>query len=80
MLLFIHLLCVIADVSVWLKNLKLHKYANLFVRLSYEEMLVLTEEKLEQWGVTKGARHQIFLSVGKLKDRGNQLRNLEKVK
>ncbi len=37
-----------ADVPVWLKSLRLHKYAYLFQQLTYEEMMSLTETWLEQ--------------------------------
>lgn len=66
------------DVPLWLKSLRLHKYAALFSTMSYEEMLNLTEEQLEAQKVTKGARHKIVISVQKLKERQNQLRSLEK--
>lgn len=66
------------DVPLWLKSLRLHKYAALFSTMSYEEMLGLTEEQLEAQKVTKGARHKIVISVQKLKERQNQLRSLEK--
>jgi len=38
----------ITDVPLWLKSLRLHKYSQLFARMNYDEMLELTEEKLEQ--------------------------------
>ncbi|XP_013400510.1 protein Smaug homolog 1 [Lingula anatina] len=66
------------DVPVWLKTLRLHKYAYLFQNMTYEEMLGLTEQWLEANNVTKGARHKIVISVNKLKDRQNQLRQMEK--
>lgn len=65
--------------GTWLKALRLHKYIWLFAQLSYDEMLALTEEKLEAAGVTKGARHKIILSIRKLKDRYNTLCQLEEV-
>ncbi|KAK6621053.1 hypothetical protein RUM43_011357 [Polyplax serrata] len=65
------------DVGTWLKALRLHKYIWLFSQLSYDEMLALTEEKLEAAGVTKGARHKIVLSIRKLKDRYNTLCQME---
>jgi len=34
-------------VGSWLKNLRLHKYGSLFSQLSYEEMLKLNEDYLE---------------------------------
>ena len=40
-------------VPAWLKLLRLHKYTELMMSLSYEEMLSLTEEQLEARGVTK---------------------------
>lgn len=70
---------VFTDVGSWLKALRLHKYIWLFAQLSYDEMIALTEEKLEAAGVTKGARHKIILSITKLKDRYNTLCQMEEV-
>ncbi|KAG8224001.1 hypothetical protein J437_LFUL018136 [Ladona fulva] len=67
---------IMRDIAAWLKSLRLHKYASLFARLSYEEMLCLTEEKLAAEGVTKGARHKIVLSIRKLQDRAATLKYL----
>ncbi|XP_023315914.1 protein Smaug homolog 1 isoform X2 [Trichogramma pretiosum] len=66
------------DVLAWLKTLRLHKYSYLFTNLSYEEMLDLTEERLADQGVTKGARHKLALSIAKLQQRYQTLLNLEK--
>lgn len=66
------------DVPGWLKTLRLHKYSYLFVTLSYEEMLQLTEDQLAEQGVTKGARHKLALSIAKLQQRYTTLLNLEK--
>ncbi|GAB1604453.1 protein Smaug homolog 1-like [Argonauta hians] len=65
------------DVPIWLKSLRLHKYSYLFQLLSYEEMMDLSEQWLEERNVTKGARHKIVLSIQKLKDRYKNLRTLE---
>lgn len=32
---------------MWLKSLRLHKYASLFSTMTYDEMMSLTEEQLE---------------------------------
>ncbi|XP_077141989.1 protein Smaug homolog 2 isoform X1 [Ranitomeya variabilis] len=66
------------DVPSWLKSLRLHKYASLFAQMSYEEMMMLTEQHLESQNVTKGARHKIALSIQKLRERQSVLRSLEK--
>ncbi|XP_073497799.1 protein Smaug homolog 2 isoform X1 [Phyllobates terribilis] len=66
------------DVPSWLKSLRLHKYASLFSQMSYEEMMMLTEQHLESQNVTKGARHKIALSIQKLRERQSVLRSLEK--
>ncbi|XP_051162900.1 protein Smaug homolog 1 [Leptopilina boulardi] len=66
------------DVPGWLKTLRLHKYSYLFATLSYGEMLQLTEERLAEQGVTKGARHKLALSITKLQQRYTTLLNLEK--
>lgn len=63
---------------MWLKTLRLHKYSYLFTTLSYEDMLQLTEERLADQGVTKGARHKLALSIVKLQQRYQTLLNLEK--
>ncbi|VDP08204.1 unnamed protein product [Soboliphyme baturini] len=40
--------CVFANnVPLWLKTLRLHKYAHLFSKLTYDEMMMLNEEMLE---------------------------------
>lgn len=62
----------------WLKTLRLHKYSYLFATLGYGEMLQLTEERLAEQGVTKGARHKLALSITKLQQRYTTLLNLEK--
>lgn len=36
------------DVPSWLKSLRLHKYALLFAPMSYEDMLVMSEDYLEK--------------------------------
>ena len=64
---------------MWLKSLRLHKYANIFVDLTYEEMLNLSEEFLEKKGVTKGARNKIILCIQKIKERKKTLLQLEEV-
>lgn len=66
------------DVPTWLKSLRLHKYASLFSQMSYEEMMILTEQHLETQNVTKGARHKIALSIQKLRERQSLLKSLEK--
>ncbi|XP_021341894.1 protein Smaug homolog 1-like isoform X2 [Mizuhopecten yessoensis] len=66
------------DVPLWLKTLRLHKYAYIFQQLTYEEMMNLTEEWLESQNVTKGARTKIVLSLNKLRERQSLLRSLEK--
>nr|XP_022918879.1 protein Smaug homolog 2 [Onthophagus taurus] len=61
----------------WLKSLRLHKYSWVFNNLNYEQMLNLTEETLQSIGITKGARHKLLLSIGKLRERQNMLCELE---
>ncbi|KAI8788050.1 protein Smaug 1 [Biomphalaria glabrata] len=66
------------EVPVWLKTLRLHKYAYLFRQMAYEDMLNVTEDWLEKHNVTKGARHKIYISIEKLRERQEVLRKLEK--
>ncbi|KAL4238060.1 Protein Smaug 2 [Mactra antiquata] len=66
------------DVPLWLKSLRLHKYACLFQSMTFEEMMNINEEWLEHQAVTKGARNKIVLSIKKLQERQDVLRNLER--
>ena len=63
------------DVPKWLKSLRLHKYQYLFAKLTYDDMLELDEEKLEE--VTKGARNKILENIVKLRERGQKLTEYE---
>ena len=66
------------DVPIWLKSLRLHKYAHIFNDMTYEEMLNLTEDYLEKNNVTKGARKKIIICIQKIKERRKNLAQLEK--
>lgn len=68
---------VMKGIVFWLKSLRLHKYSWVFTNLTYEQMLNLTEEKLQSMGITKGARHKLLLSIGKLKERSTMMTELE---
>ena len=61
------------NVPQWLKQLRLHKYTELMMSLSYEELTSLQEEKLQKMNVTKGARRKILLSIEKLSERPKAL-------
>lgn len=65
-------------IGQWLKSLRLHKYVWLFTHLTYEKMLDITEEYLENLGVTKGARHKLVLCIQKLKERPLILHQMQK--
>lgn len=65
--------CGMELVPGWLKLLRLHKYTDLIMSFTYEEMLHLTEEQLEVKGVTKGARRKIINNIQKLLDRPSML-------
>ena len=64
------------NVPDWLKSLRLHKYTNLIMRMDYRDMLELTEEKLEEMKVTKGAARKISNSIQKLKERSQLLHDI----
>jgi hypothetical protein len=66
------------NIAVWLKSLRLHKYLWLFTNMTYEQMMDMSEEYLENLGVTKGARHKLVLCIQKLADRTMQLKQIEK--
>lgn len=64
----------VSDVPKWLKHLRLHKYTEHFVELTYEEMLSLTKEKLKARNITDGACSKILLNIRKLKERSETLK------
>ena len=61
------------NVPQWLKQLRLHKYTEYIMSLSYQELISLNEEKLQKMNVTKGARRKILLSIEKLSERPKTL-------
>jgi len=67
-----------SNIGQWLKSLRLHKYLWLFSNVSYEHMMDMTEEYLENLGVTKGARHKLVLCIQKLSERSKLLSQIEK--
>ncbi|VDK42031.1 unnamed protein product, partial [Anisakis simplex] len=67
-----------ADVPMWLKSLRLHKYTPMFQQMGYDEMMTLDERKLEALNVTKGARKKIMQSIQKLRERVSMLKQMEK--
>lgn len=64
------------SVPQWLKHLRLHKYAALFSKLSYKQMMELTDEKLMDQNITLGARKKILTNIEKLKKRSERLQEM----
>lgn len=64
------------NIEKWLKSLRLHKYTNLFKKLTYEQMLELQESFLIGANVTKGARNKMLVSIKKLHLRRERLLSL----
>jgi len=60
-------------IPIWLKHLRLHKYTDFIMGLTYQELMQITEEKLINFNVTKGARRKILLSIDKLSERPKTL-------
>lgn len=69
--------CGMSNIGQWLKSLRLHKYIELFKNITYESMMEITEEFLQELGVTKGASHKLALCIEKLKDREANLTRIE---
>lgn len=63
--------------NAWLKSLRLHKYQNIFIPLTYDQMMEVTEEYLTSMGVTKGARNKLVICIQKLKERFHTLEQFE---
>lgn len=61
------------DLPSWLKSLRLHKYSNCFVNMSWQAMIILTEPELEARGVTAlGARRKLLKAFNIVKDAKDQ--------
>lgn len=67
-----------SNIGQWLKSLRLHKYVWLFSNITYEQMLGISEEYLQNLNVTKGARHKLVVCIQRLKDRHSVMCKLEK--
>lgn len=60
-------------VPAWLKHLRLHKYTEYIMSLTYQELLELTDDKLQKMNVTQGARKKLLLNIEKLSERPQAL-------
>ena len=60
-------------VPAWLKHLRLHKYTEYIMGLTYQDLLELTDEKLQRLNVTKGARRKLLMNIEKLSERPQAL-------
>lgn len=60
-------------VGAWLKRLRLHKYADIFLNISFEQMMDINDEFLDALSVTQGARTKLVNSIHKLKERHGKL-------
>ena len=64
-------------VPAWLKHLRLHKYTEHIMGLTYQELLELTDEKLQKMNVTQGARKKLLLNIERLSERPQALAAIE---
>ncbi|XP_071505427.1 uncharacterized protein [Diadema antillarum] len=51
----------------WLKKQRLHKYANLFEGLTFEQVLQITDEQVDRWNIVKGAKGRIKTQLEQLR-------------
>lgn len=54
----------------WLKRLRLHKYSELFKGKTFDQMLKLSDEDLENLGLTTGARRKLRVNLEILRTSG----------
>ena len=59
----------LVDVAQWLRYYKLHKYTDLFLPLTYAELIALSDENLIAAKITLGARKKLLNSIERV--RGN---------
>ncbi|XP_020606688.1 zinc finger CCHC domain-containing protein 14-like isoform X2 [Orbicella faveolata] len=57
-------------VSEWLRNLRLHKYSEVFKGKTFDEMLKLSDKDFEKLGLTAGARKKIQVNLEVLRTSG----------
>jgi hypothetical protein len=67
------------DVYHWLKGLRLHKYAQHFANVTYEQMLNLNDDQLIGLNITLGARKKILVNLEKIQKRKDRLIEIHKV-
>ena len=65
---------------MWLKRLRLHKYTNIFSKITFDDMMELDAQKLQDQSVTLGATRKILLEIEKLKERSKRLNSLVDVR
>lgn len=64
-------------VGMWLKKLRLHKYADIFTNLTFERMMDIDDEYLTRLNITQGARTKLVNSIHKLKERYTRMSQAE---
>lgn len=64
-------------VGAWLKRLRLHKYADIFLNITFEQMMEISDEFLETLSVTQGARTKLVNSIVKLRERHSKMAQTE---
>lgn len=56
-----HFFMTMIDIPAWLRSLRLHKYTPIFEKMSYKDMIKLSDEDLEKLGVAAlGARRKML--------------------
>ncbi|XP_078365795.1 uncharacterized protein LOC144650033 isoform X2 [Oculina patagonica] len=58
------------SVSDWLRNLRLHKYSEVFKGKTFDEMLNLSDKDFEKLGLTAGARKKLRVNLDVLRKSG----------
>ncbi|KAJ7924805.1 hypothetical protein B0H13DRAFT_1601324, partial [Mycena leptocephala] len=57
------------DIQSWLRTKRLHKYSHCFQRISWDEMLKLTDSDLKNMGVyTVGARGRLMKFINEFRN------------
>ncbi len=61
-----------------MKSLRLHKYTDRLLSLTYEELLNLTEDELRRMEFTDGARGKFMKHLALITERPGKIRELRK--
>ena len=68
-----------AELHIWLKSLRLHKYTAFLLEFTYEELVNLTADDLPKDRVTEGAKGKILKEIALVNERPATIRSIAQI-